>query len=452
MNLNLFIMKTLTSICMMLLCATFTVSSQNKSSTWDSFDPATHDAATPPPGVFDNQLNGQVNGNCHGYAIYQALGSSSPYPSGSFVINACDIDYSHAYVTSKSNATHVIWVKKSSYDPLPKAIPKCDIEHSALPSQFDALPFSDDYVQSANNPWGPGIAIHKISDYTNYESSLISAFVIFANAPSPIPLNYTPITPSSIFSCGAYIEEPISTCINGGDGSAIAVNSSSGPGTSRSYSWSNGSHTNTASNLSEGTYTVTVTESPTNYVCTSSVTINNPSSFSHFTYTPHPSGENCIGWQGGGSATIHLNSGLNPNNFSYQWDANAASQTSITASNLCYLLYDVEITSNNTGCSEIQTAEVPISFGPGWRKKVEKEEISREEISIEIRSKRIEINGLNGNATALLLSMDGKALKKVSLSENLTRINLSESVNGLYILTLLDAKGEKILSKKVSIF
>lgn len=114
------------------------------------------------------------------------------------------------------------------------------------------------------------------------------------------------------------------SCNNGSDGSAIA--SASGGVSPYSCLWSNGAATFQISNLSAQTYTVTITD---NNSCTSvdSVTVSEPSAI---VLTSSSTPETC--GMNNGTGTVNISGGTAP--YSFQWDANAGSQVSQTATGL----------------------------------------------------------------------------------------------------------------------
>jgi hypothetical protein len=130
------------------------------------------------------------------------------------------------------------------------------------------------------------------------------------------------------------------TC-NGGSNGSISVNVAGGA-TPYSYNWTTGGNTSSISNLAEGTYILTVTDA-NNCNAVKSFAVNAPQplqiNFSSVT-------SNCSASDG--SLTANISGGTSP--YTFQWDANAASQTSATATNLSAGNYSVTVT-DNVGCT-----------------------------------------------------------------------------------------------------
>ena len=155
------------------------------------------------------------------------------------------------------------------------------------------------------------------------------------------------ITPSAPVQVTASIANDIS-CAGAVDGSATA--SASQGQMPYTYAWSNGQTGATATGLAAGTYTVTVTDA-NNTTATASVTLVDPAAVvASASVTTAPV---CVG--DAGSATASATNGTAP--YTFQWDANAANQTTATASNLVAGTYSVTVTDAN-GCSG--TASVTI--------------------------------------------------------------------------------------------
>ncbi|MCB9189687.1 MAG: gliding motility-associated C-terminal domain-containing protein [Flavobacteriales bacterium] len=117
------------------------------------------------------------------------------------------------------------------------------------------------------------------------------------------------------------------------------------------YQWNNPglSTTATISSLCAGTYDVTITD-VNNCIINESFTITEPT---ELVLSGNMNGSNCN--QNDGSATVTIVSGDAP--FTYQWDANAGSQTTATASTLFAGSYNVVVTDGN-GCTNDTTISV----------------------------------------------------------------------------------------------
>mgnify|MGYP001342593093 CR=1 FL=1 len=112
------------------------------------------------------------------------------------------------------------------------------------------------------------------------------------------------------------------------------------------YQWNDPALTTAASvdNLCAGTYDVTITD-VNGCLLTETQSITEPIAL---VLNGSMTGSNCN--QNDGSAEVTIVTGVAP--FTYQWDANAGSQTTAIASNLSAGCYDVTVTDAN-GCSEL---------------------------------------------------------------------------------------------------
>lgn len=131
------------------------------------------------------------------------------------------------------------------------------------------------------------------------------------------------------------------SCNGAGDGEATV--SATGAG-SYTYAWSpNGGSNATATGLDAGTYTVTVTDGND---CESeiSISITEPDAITLSTSSVE---SDCS--ESTGSATVTAVGGTG--DYSYAWDANAANQTSATATDLSAGVYEVTVTDDNS-CTE----------------------------------------------------------------------------------------------------
>lgn len=342
----------------------FSASAYTVAWTWNDYDVMVHDGVDISQFCSD-QLATTIGSNCHGYAFWQVYGLPFPGTGNSWATEA-DVNglissgqLTHLGTTPNANATHVLY-----YDPIPAGqffdplSSSTTLIHSTIISQFNCFPYiGQDYVQGKNG-MTPGLSLHKIDRYD--PSTVPHYFSYTPNSGALIPLDYQPACPPSILTCAAIVVNPV-TCNNGIDGE-IGVLHSSGSGVSHSYSWSSGGNTPTISNLSAGAYTVTVTESPTNEVCVSNVTLNNPSlNVANVTTTNH-NGSMCIqspwGWSyGTGTATVNLS---NVGTYGFQW--NTHNQTSQTAINLCSGWHSVTVTNTGTGCVETYSCYVGNTF------------------------------------------------------------------------------------------
>ncbi len=111
------------------------------------------------------------------------------------------------------------------------------------------------------------------------------------------------------------------------------------------YQWDNPalSTTATATGLCAGTYNAIITDA-NGCILNQTAVITEPAAI---VLSGTSQGSNCN--QNDGSATVSIVTGAGP--FTYLWDANAANQTTATASNLFAGCYDVVVT-DGTGCTE----------------------------------------------------------------------------------------------------
>lgn len=146
------------------------------------------------------------------------------------------------------------------------------------------------------------------------------------------------------------------SCNGVNDGTATALATGGTIGNGYIYTWSTLPIQNgpTATGLSPGTYTVQVTDSNGCTAPSSPVTIFEPVVL---TTTMTSDSASCSGFNDG-SATVTANGGTT--NYTYQWDANAGSQTTATATNLLAnapAFYVVTVTDKN-GCQKTDSVQV----------------------------------------------------------------------------------------------
>jgi Zn-dependent metalloprotease len=135
------------------------------------------------------------------------------------------------------------------------------------------------------------------------------------------------------------------SCFGGSDGMINLTLSGTTPYT---IVWDHGPTSQNLTNLAAGTYSVTVTDA-TNCSATTSITLTQPTLFSaSASVTSNYNGYNvsCAGGSDG-VATAFGSGGAPP--YSYEWDANAGSQTTAIATNLAAGTYSVTVTDAN-GC------------------------------------------------------------------------------------------------------
>lgn len=129
-------------------------------------------------------------------------------------------------------------------------------------------------------------------------------------------------------------------CSGTNDGTAsVTVNGGTSP---YSYQWSDGQMAPTATGLSAGNYFVMITDAGS-CIDTAFVTINQPPPLM---LTGSSVAADC--GASDGTATVNVAGGTIP--YSYQWDANTASQASATATGLATGIYSVTVTDGNN-CS-----------------------------------------------------------------------------------------------------
>jgi PKD repeat protein len=145
-----------------------------------------------------------------------------------------------------------------------------------------------------------------------------------------------PVSPLSMTS-----NEVDITCFGLTNGSANAT--PSGGTNPYNYSWSNGSNSNAISGLSDGIYSVTVIDNSGFCIALSGIVITEPLDLTSLDSVNDVS---CFGGNNG-NATVQVTGGTSP--YSYLWDVNANSQTTLTAANLNTGNYLVTMTDFN-GC------------------------------------------------------------------------------------------------------
>lgn len=404
--------------------------------TWNDFDASIHDGASVDQFV-TNQYNGVNYANCHGYAFWQSYGR--PFPSAAWALVSevntliTNGELVHLGTTPNVNATHVLYyhhIPGTRFNPL-----TATLIHSTIVSQFDSFPFEgQDFVQGKNG-MTPGVSLHKVAKYD--PTTIAHYFTYTPNSGSLIPLDYQPANPPSVLTCSAVIVNPI-TCHNGTDGSVGVLHSTDAAST-QSYSWSGGGTTSTITNLSSGTYTVTITESPTNEICISSVTLVNPTLNVASVTTTNHDGSLCTlspwGWvYGTGSATVNL---ANVGTYSYLW--NVHNLTSQTAPGLCSGTYNVIVTNTGTGCVEsyncivangARLSGVDVNLYPNPNKG---------EFTIEVEELE--------SASVIVSDASGKIVVQQELFERINNIDISQFGFGVYIVELTNKN--QVITKRI---
>ena len=159
--------------------------------------------------------------------------------------------------------------------------------------------------------------------------------VMTANSPINIDADLTP-----------------TTCASATDGQANLTISGGGP--NYTYTWSDGgAATEDRNDLGPGTYSVTVSDQ-TGCAQVSAVTIAGPDTLVAQIDLANLQNESCLNG-GDGSASALVSGGTGT--YTYQWDANAANQTTATATNLTAGAYTVTVLDQNL-CEAITTATI----------------------------------------------------------------------------------------------
>ena len=436
-----------------LLIACFSSSAQyNLASSWNTFDASIHEGVIVEQ-YLSNQIGTNMGVNCHGYALWLAYGRTLP-PSGPVVSNA-DVnvlisngELVHLGTAPNPTATHVLYYSPipagQFFDPLD---PGSILQHTCLISQFDCFPFvGQDFVQGRNG-MSPATVLHKVNEYAT--GVFVPHYFRYSPATGAlIPPDVQPACPPSVLICNAIVVNPV-TCNNGNDGSVGVLHSTDAAST-HSYAWSNGGSTPTITNLSPGTYTVTITESPTNETCTSTVTLTNPPANTAGATTTSHNGTVCITspWgqvYGAGTATAVV---VNVGNYSYQWSSYARNQTTQTATSLCSGNYSVVVTETNTGCEET----IYCTVGNSYRRDAEFGRLKNGEMTVYPNpgSGEFTIEWEEGEHGQLAVKdASGRSVVERSVTGGETAIDLTSFGQGVYFVTLVT--NEKIYTEKVNV-
>jgi gliding motility-associated-like protein len=136
---------------------------------------------------------------------------------------------------------------------------------------------------------------------------------------------------------------------NAGNDGGITANPSGGSG-SYNFSWSNSATTATLTGLTQGTYCVTLTDVPNGCIDTACIQMTQPSAVTA-TITSQVN-VNCFG-AATGSATAAGSGGTALNPYTFVWDANAAGQSTATATGLIAGLQYCVTVSDDNGCFDV---------------------------------------------------------------------------------------------------
>jgi hypothetical protein len=187
--------------------------------------------------------------------------------------------------------------------------------------------------------WGTNAGNQTTQSATNLCFGIYDVTVTDANGCTGV-LQVTISKPPTFVSSITFVNDPCNaTCAGSATVSTI------GGIAPVSYQWDNPalSTTATASGLCAGNYNAIITDA-NGCVLNETATISEPAAI---VLAGNSQGSNCN--QNDGSATVSVVSGAGP--FTYLWDANAANQTTATATNLFAGCYDVVVT-DGTGCTE----------------------------------------------------------------------------------------------------
>lgn len=183
------------------------------------------------------------------------------------------------------------------------------------------------------------------------------------------------------------------------------------------YAWTSGATTSTATNLQAGTYVLTVTDSAGCQVV-KSYTVTQPSPII-IAFSTTPSG--CS--NSTGDATANVTGGTA--GYTYQWSANAASQTTQTASALAAGLYTVTVT-DNAACQ--QNASVMVSTNTAGA-------------TITLDNITAGTCGINGSGSIDITTSGGATPYSYSWSNGATTEDITGASPGTYSLGVIDGNG-----------
>ena len=201
-----------------------------------------------------------------------------------------------------------------------------------------------------------------------------------------------------------------------GDSSGAASVIVSGGTSPYSYTWTNGQTTSAVSGLSVGAYSVIVMDT-NGCVMLVPFSITQPTALVVFV-TPTPA--SCSGFNDG-TATANVVGGVAP--YTYQWDANAANQTTQMATGLPGGVYYVAVTDSN-GCVFNDSVKI-LEVSP---------------IVLIINSQNVSCYG-SGNGTIDLSITGGVQPYTYAWSNGETTQDLAGLLPGTYVVTALDSNG-----------
>jgi hypothetical protein len=202
----------------------------------------------------------------------------------------------------------------------------------------------------------------------------------------------------------------------GGSNGSLSANVTGGVAP-YSYAWTNGATTSTVSNLMAGTYVVTITDSAGCQVV-GSYTVAQPAPMS-ITFSTTPSG--CS--NSTGDATANVSGGTA--GYTYLWSANAASQTTQTATGLAAGLYSVVVT-DNASCQ--QSASVMVQTNTAGA-------------TIGLNSITPGTCGVNGPGSVDITTSGGAFPYTYSWSNGAATEDVTGLTPGTYSLGVIDANG-----------
>ncbi|MBI2966413.1 MAG: gliding motility-associated C-terminal domain-containing protein [Bacteroidetes bacterium] len=293
--------------------------------------------------------NVTCNGSCNGNANANPSGGTSPYTylwsngsTGTITTGLCAGAYTVTISDSKGcSVTGTVNVTQPSA--LSASISsQNDVTCNGQCNGFAQVsvsqgtsPYSYSWSNGQTNPLATGLCTGTFTVTATDANSCTATTQVIITQPAAISISLSATNVS---------------CYGNSDGSTSVT--ASGGTAPYQYQWNdlNLQTTSSATGLDAGTFNLSVTDSKGCSV-TGSISVTEPL---EITLSFSTNGSNCN--QADGSATVTVSSGSNPP-FSYLWSANAASQTTNTASSLSAGSYTVTVT-DAVGCTSAGTVTV----------------------------------------------------------------------------------------------